>query len=84
MVENISVKEFTLKLIKRDLRSVEDQIEKLQFRLKLLEDVKGKKQRQDKINALPTLINQFKGLAEQHRKEIAEHHRKKIAEFEHL
>ena len=72
MVDKITVKDFALKMKKKDLRSVEDQIEKLEFKLKLLKDCEGKNRKQNKINAFPVLIRQLKTLLEQYKKEIAE------------
>ena len=69
-MDKITVNEFTLKMKKRNMRLVEDHLEKLNLKLKILDDVKGKRRKNEKIDQVRNLITQFKGLTALYEKEI--------------
>ena len=69
-MDKITVNDFTLKMKKRNLRLVEDHLEKLNLKLKILDDVKGKRRKNEKIDQVRNLITQFKGLTALCEKEI--------------
>lgn len=70
-MEKLTIEEFELKMKRHECHLIEDCIDKFSTKIKMLDAVKGKARRQEKIDKLKETLKRYQTLLENTQKELA-------------